>query len=490
MKYLLGVDFGGGASKATLLDTDGNFVCDSSVEYPTHYPKSGYAEQNPDDWYKATCENIKQILNKSGINASDITAVSLDAATHTAVLCDDEFNVLRPSVYWTDTRSVKEVEFLKQNYGEIIDKQVLHTPDTIWSLPELLWIKNNEPYVWKKTRRILFAKDYVRHCLTGDYATDFIEAEGSMLFDYNTLSWSKELLSILELTPDMMPKIVKPTDITGRVLKKAAYDTGLCEGTPVLCGTTDTVAEVFASGGIAPKKMTVKLATAGRICVITDKPYKNKNLINYSHFIDGLWYPGTATKSCAASMRWYRDTFGGNFTELDNEAKTIDAGCSGLMFHPYLNGELTPYADPDLCASFTGIRAGHTKAHFARAVMEGVAFSMLDCMTALNSIGIPCDSSAVIIGGGGKSALWRQIVADCLGITLVRKKYSDSSFGSCMLAGIAAGVFNDARDAFEKCNKTVDETYPNEENYNKYKKLFKRYKAIHDALAPVYGDEI
>ncbi len=489
MKYLLGIDFGGGASKATLLREDGVIAATHTTEYITAYPKVGYAEQNPDDWFSATAENISGVLKKSGILPDEICAVSLDAATHTAVITDENFNVIRPAIYWTDTRSTKEVAYLKENYSDIIDKQVLHKADTIWTLPELLWIKNNEPENWKKVRKILFAKDYVRHRLTGDYVTDYIEAEGSMMFDINKMEWSRELCGILGIDTDMMPEIVKPTDIVGKITAEAAKLTGLCEGTPVLCGTTDTVMEVFASGAVKKGDMTLKLATAGRICVVTDKPYPDINLINYSHIIDGHFYPGTATKSCAASYRWFRDTFGGDYAELDGLAKSVEIGSEGLVFHPYLNGELTPYANPKLCADFVGVRASHTKAHFTRAVLEGVAMSMLDCKTTLDSLKIAHNDSAVIIGGGGKSPLWRQMIADSLGIELIEMKYADSSFGSAMLAGVAAGVFENPQDAVKKCNEVISKTSPNAENTAKYKELFKKYKAIQKALEPIYNGE-
>ncbi|MBR3932698.1 MAG: xylulokinase [Clostridia bacterium] len=489
MKYLLGIDFGGGASKATLLCEDGTIFATANCEYKTFYPKPGYAEQNPADWIDATVTNIKTVLEKSGVDSKDICAISLDAATHTAVIMDENFSVIRNAIYWTDTRSVNEVNFLKENYSEIIEKQVLHKPDTIWTLPELMWIKNNEPENWSKVRKILFAKDYVRHFFTGDYVTDYIEAEGSMMFDINTMEWSKELCTILDIDTSLMPKIVKPTDIAGKIGKEAAKICGLCAGTPVLCGTTDTVMEVFASGAVNKGQMTLKLATAGRICVVTDKPYPDINLINYSHIIDGLFYPGTATKSCAASYRWYRDTFGGDYKELDNMAQTVEIGSEGLLFHPYLNGELTPYANPKLCGDFTGIRASHTKAHFTRAVLEGVAMSMLDCKIALEDLNIEHDSFAAIIGGGGKSPLWRQMVADALGITLVEMKYADSSFGSAMLAGVAIGIFENPQKAVEVCNKVISTTVPNDENTKKYLKLFKKYKAVQKALEPIYNGE-
>lgn len=402
---------------------------------------------------------------------------------------DENFNVIRSAIYWTDTRSTEEVSYLKENYSEIIERQVLHKADTIWSLPELLWIKNNEPENWSKVKKILFAKDYVRHQLTGDYVTDYIEAEGSMMFDINTMKWSKELCGILGIDTEMMPKIVKPTDIVGKITKQASELTGLAEGTPVLCGTTDTVMEVFASGAVSKGQMTLKLATAGRICVVTDKPYPDINLINYSHIIDGMFYPGTATKSCAASYRWFRDTFGEDYAELDRQAESVAIGADGLVFHPYLNGELTPYANPKLCADFVGVRASHTKAHFTRAVLEGVAMSMLDCKIALESLNIEHQDSAAIIGGGGKSPLWRQMVSDALGLKLAEMKYADSSFGSAMLAGIATGIFENAEKAIEICNEVVSETVPNSENTAKYKELFKKYKAIQKALEPIYNGE-
>ena len=489
MRYLLGIDFGGGASKATLLSENGDVCATGTTEYPTYYPQVGYAEQNPADWVKATCENIHGVLAESQVSPNEICAVSFDAATHTAVVMDEAFRVIRPAIYWTDTRSTDEVLFLKQHYSDLIEKQVLHKADTIWSLPELMWLRNHEPEHWARVKRIMFAKDYVRHCFTGDYVTDYIEAEGSMLFDINTMQWSGELCAVLGIEASMLPKIVKPTDIVGNITKKAADMTGLAEGTPVICGTTDTVMEVFAAGAVKKGDMTLKLATAGRICVVTEKPYPDTHLINYSHVVDGLFYPGTATKSCAASYRWFRDTFGGDYKQLDMLAQGVDIGCDGLVFHPYLNGELTPYANPSLCADFVGVRSSHTKAHFTRAVLEGVAMSMLDCKQVLERLQIPHEDCATIIGGGGESPLWRQMIADCLALKLTQMKYADSSFGSAMLAGVATGVFSSYEKALAICNKKVSETLPNPENTKQYRALFKKYKAIQTALEPIYNGE-
>lgn len=488
MKYLLGIDFGGGASKATLINTNGNIIADNTVEYPTLYPENGACEQNPKDWINALCENCKALLSKSGIDSGDILAVAIDSATHTSLVCDKNFKPLRNAIHWTDTRSRKQADKLREELGEEIFKKSFHKPDTIWTLPQLIWLKENEPDVFAETKYIFFEKDYVRYYITGVFCTDYIEAEGSMLFDCNNMIWDEELCKLAGITVDMLPPIVEPTDIIGKVTDEASKTTGLKADTPVICGTTDTVMEVFASGAVSKGDVTVKLATAGRICVITDKPYPDRHLVNYSHIADGLWYPGTATKSCAASYRWYRDTFGGEYKELDMGAAELPIGCDGLIFHPYLNGELTPYADPMLCGSFTGVRATHTKAHFTRAVLEGVAYSLLDSKLYLDCLNIPYNTVATAIGGGTKGKLWRQMIADALGIALKTTESSDSSFGSAMLAGIAVGVFKDAKDAVEKCVKEVDITYPNPENTEKYRKVFETYKKIHDVLAPIYSE--
>ena len=488
MKYLLGIDFGGGASKATLIDTNGKLIATAGAEYPTLYPCIGACEQEPSDWMRALKSNVTDIFQKSGIDKSDVLGVAIDSATHTAVLCDGDKNPLRPAIHWTDSRSRAEANYLKENFKDRIFELAYHAPDTIWTLPQLLWVKNNEPGVFDQIKHIFFEKDYIRYMLTDVFCTDYIEAEGSMLFDCNKLEWSDDLCAMAGISKEILPPIVAPTDIIGKVTQNGAELSGLMEGTPVICGSTDTVMEIFASGATKKGDMTLKLATAGRICVITDKPYPHKHLINYTHISKGLWYPGTATKSCAASYRWYRDTFGGDYKEMDKGAENIPIGCEGLIFHPYLNGELTPYGDPTLCADFTGIRATHTKAHFDRAVLEGVCYSLLDCYLAIEEIGMCHNASATVIGGGAKSPLWRQMLSDALGITLVTVENSDSSLGSAMLAGVALGVFCDPTDAVQKCVKICDTVTPNNENTKKYRKVFERYKKITNALASIYAE--
>ena len=486
MKYLLGIDFGGGSSKTTLINTEGNIVAENMVEYPTEYPQLGWCEQNPADWTHVLCQNLQALLQKSGICPSDILALAVDAATHTWVMCDEAFRPIRPAIFWTDSRSREQVARLKKEHEQRILDLSFHKPNTMWTLPQILWVQEHEPENFAKLRYILFEKDYIRYFLTGVYCTDYIEAQGSMLFDSNENQWSGELLQIAGIRKDMLPPVVKPTDIIGSVTKEAALRTGLAEGTPVICGTTDTVMEVFASGAVNPGDVTVKLATAGRFCVITEKPYPDSFLVNYAHVVEGLWYPGAGTKAAASSYRWYRDTFGGDYATLNEGAESIPVGSEGLRYHPYINGELTPYADPALCGSFIGIRTHHTKAHFTRSVLEGVSLSLLHSKKTLEALGLPIGKRATIIGGGAKGELWRQITADCLDMELIKTVSSDSSLGSAMLAGVAMGVFDSPQAAVKACIKVESVTKPIEENMKQYQSIFEEYVAVHDALAPIY----
>ena len=485
-KYVLGVDIGSGSVKLTLLSQAGIIAATAGCEYPTHYPRVGWCEQAPEDWCTAFKSALADILTEAKAKPEQIEALSFDAATHTAVLLDENKQVLRNAILWTDQRSKAEVQLLKETCLDTIMEQAMNAPTTVWTLPQFLWLKKHEPEVWGKIRYILFAKDYLRFRMTGTMETDTIDAAGSMFFDVKNQCWSEELCKVCDIRMQWLPKLCAPTDLVGTVEGERAAEFGLAPGTKVLVGTTDTVMEVFAAGNVAPGHATVKLATAGRICIVTDKPLDSKFIFNYRHVVPGLWYPGTATASCAASYRWYRDTIGREpFAELNIPAEKIAPGCEGLMFHPYLNGELTPYNDPDLRGSYTGISAGHTTAHFTRATLEGVAMSLKDCLQTLEQLGVEM-KRVRIIGGGAKGMLWRQIVADVLGLEMQKVKVDDSSFGTAMLTAVGIGWFDSFAEAAEKCVQIDSVSVPNPENQALYEKLFVKYKAIHDALAPIY----
>ncbi|MCX7027378.1 MAG: FGGY family carbohydrate kinase [Spirochaetes bacterium] len=498
--YLLGIDFGGGGAKATLLRGDGHIAATAVREYPTYHPREGWAEQNPDEVYAAFKILCREILQRSAIAPDAIAAICLDAATHTGVLLDASGGLVRDSIYWTDRRSVEESAHLSETMGAKIMELCLNATSPIWTLPQLIWLRNHEPKVHARIKRILFMKDYIRLRLTGEFVTDRIDAMGSLLMDERGGIWSEELCGFAGLDTSMLPRLADPQDIVGKVRTEAAAETGLAVGTPVLAGAPDTVMEVYASGAIAPGQATVKLATAGRICAVTNRGIPHPMLVNYRHLAPGLWYPGTATKSCAASYRWYRDVLcegemdraeaagSDAYGIMDDEAASVPPGSDGLFFHPYLQGEMTPYLDDSLRGSFIGLSSFHGKAHFTRAVLEGVAFSLYDCMGVLRKLGVE-PKRAIAIGGGASSPLWLGILADVLGIELDKNENDDSSsLGSAMLAGVAMGVFDTLADSVKKCVCVKETVVPDKERHAIYLERFAIYKKIHDALAPVYAE--
>jgi len=488
-QYVLGVDIGSGSVKLTLLSQSGTIAGTAGCEYPTHYPQVGWCEQDPEDWCRAFRTALAQLKQATGVTAAQIRALAPDAATHTAVLLGEDHRPLRNAILWTDQRCREQVQRLRESHGDLIRTRCLNTPTTVWTLPQLMWLREHEPDIWTKTKHLLFAKDYLRYRLTGIMETDIIDAAGSMFYDVMEQCWSRELCQIGGIDMGWLPALRQPSDEAGTVTRAAAEEFGLAPDTRVLVGTTDTVMEVLAAGSVAPGHTTVKLATAGRICVITDSRLDSPFIFNYRHVVPGLWYPGTGTASCANSYRWYRDTLGrAEYEALNEPAERIPAGCDGLMFHPYLNGELTPYNDPELRGSYTGISASHTTAHFTRATLEGVAMSLKDCMHTLQELGVTM-GRVRIIGGGAKGKLWRQIVADVLGLTMEKVKVDDSSFGSAMLAAVGLGWYRDYAEAAERCIQVESVSVPDPEKQRVYEKLFARYKRIHDALAPIYRGE-
>ena len=304
VRMTLGVDLGGSSSKATLLDENGIVIATSTREYPSYSPFPGWLEQDADELFDAVIHNIREIISRSGVDSRNIIALAIDAATHMAVLCDENARPLRRFIHWSDARCGEQAARLKADYGDLLKRYSVNSVSAAWTLPQLLWLKENEPEILARTKRIYFAKDYIRSRFTGDFCTDYIEAMGSMLSDDRTAEWVPELCALVGLDPSVLPEVKKPTDIAGRIDGVLAELTGLREGTPVLVGTTDTVMEVYASGAIEIGCATVKLATAGRICPITGSPIPSHQFFNYKHIIPGLWYPGTGTRSCAASYKW------------------------------------------------------------------------------------------------------------------------------------------------------------------------------------------
>jgi xylulokinase len=496
---LLGVDFGTGGCKITVINYKGDILAESSAEYPTSHPSSVYSEQDPSDWFRSLIGCFKKIKELNNIDLKKIEALALDASTHNAVLLDSRMAVIRPTIMWTDQRSLKEVEYLEKGWGSDIFRITYQKVAPTWTLPQLLWIKNNEPENYLKISRIMFVKDYVRYLLTGTWETDYIDAQGTLFYDMEKRQWSEELCNLISLPVKVLPLLCSPTDVTGNVTSEAAKITGLSEGIPVICGTSDSAVEDYGSGAINPGQCILKLATAGNVNIMTDKPCPNPHTLTYSHVVPGMWYTVAATNTAASAMRWFRDNFcleevnesnrtGMNaYQIMEQFTHSIGPGSDGLIFHPYLLGERAPYWDPNLRASFTGASMSHKKGHFIKAVMEGVAFSLKDCLRIIENLNLEV-TELIIIGGGSKSNTWSQIVCDIFGKKVTRPMVTDASYGSALLAGAGTGVFKDVRDAVSRCVKADRIFTPDMNNHLKYNDIFRLYLEMHDRMESIYRD--
>lgn len=493
-QILLGIDLGTGGCKITAINTEGSVMAEASADYPTLHPQPLHSEQNPNDWYRAVIDCIHAIRNK--IDFNNILALSIDASTHNAVLLDKDLKVIRPTIMWTDQRSVKEVNLLEQKAGNEIFGIGYQKVTPTWTLPQLLWIKNNEPENFSRIYRVFFVKDYIRFLLTGCWQTDYIDAQGSLLFDVKKQIWSQELCRLVGLQMDVLPPISIPTDIVGTISRSASLETGLQEGTPVVCGTSDVSAEDYGAGALNPGQCIIKLATAGNLNVMTANPVPHEKTLTYSHVVPGLWYTAIATNTAASSMRWFRDTFltadrsqnsspGSIYQLMEKEAGKIPAGAEGIIFHPYLMGERAPHWSSSLRAGFMGVTMAHRRGHFIRSIMEGVAFSLKDCCCLAEEIGLNI-SELILIGGGAKSKLWAQILCDVFGKKITRPKVTDASFGTALIAGVGIGVFKDFSDAANRCIQKADTLLPNDSNHQYYEKQFKYYQEITAMLKKLY----
>jgi xylulokinase len=494
---LMGIDLGAGSLKVTIIGSDGRSRGSASSEVRTDMPHPGWSEQDPEDWYRGLCDSVPRALSAAALEARDIAAVSFSAGAHTPVLLDSNDAVIRPAILWSDQRSGGESKALSEQAGDLIHRTSLNAPNPTWTLPQLKWLQRHEPRAVDRTRRLMVAKDYLRFRLTGLWHTDRVDAVGTMLADAAAAAWSDDICALIGWNVATLPPIVEPTTVVGEVSGKGAADSGLAAGTAVVAGTMDTAAECYGAGAVDAGQSVIKLATAGTVSVVTDELVAHSEVIDYPHVVPGLAYAITGTNSCASAHRWLRDRFflsaggregacdgAGAFEEMDRLAATVPAGSDGMLFHPYLQGERSPYWDEHLRADFIGITMRHTAAHFVRALYEGIAFSLLDCMGSLKRQGL-APSAVRLIGGGAGSARWRRIVCDVMGMPIDVPENGDASFGAALIAGVGVGVFSDERDAVRSCVRLAGHEEPDPSNHALYGELFSIYKDSQAALAGI-----
>lgn len=503
---LIGIDVGSSSCKVTALDRDGRVLASAEKDYVTRYPRRGWAEVNPEDWYFSACEATHACVARGNLDPGDVEAIAVAGPAHNVALLDGADKVLHPTLHWSDVRSFKEAQELEDRNGSLIRTQTLQQPHPSWTLAQLMWVRRHEPEAASRLRRFCVTKDYVRYRLTGVYSTDLYDAIGTQLFDVGQERWSEELLSIVGLTPDAAPRVEPPTSLNGSLTARGARDLGLKEGTPVAVGSGDSAVEAAAAGAVTAGDVVVKLGTSANINAVSESPIAEIGAMNYPHVTGEGWLAISATNAGTATMKWFRDTFC-QYEQSEAVRRSVDVfelihqlsakapgGSDGLLFHPYLNGERSPYWDPNIRGQFSGIGMQHGRHHFARSILEGVAYSLRDCMDAVSARASL--NRFWLLGGGARSALWRRIVVDVLGVSCVLPRIEGASAGSALLAGIAAGVFPDWRTASDALNRGASREDPDPAASVLYDRYFAAYKTavpsvkyVNDALNRVVDIE-
>lgn len=489
-QVVIASDLGSGGCKTIIASADGRMLAAAQQEYATAYPRAGWAEQNPDDWYAAFCATARAVLHTSGIEPARVAGVGIVGVTHNTVLLDQHDRPLCPSIILFDNRSVPQVRAVKARWADRIRAETLNDITPVWSWPQLLWLRENASDAWRQTRRLLFQKDYVRHRLAPAHVTDTIDAGGSLLFDPIREQWIADFCADLQLDPAWLPQVMRPTDVVSAVSQRGAADTGLLPGTPVIAGTTDTVAEVLGSGALRAGAACVKLASVGRIAVVSPVPVDQPNVLNYRHVISDLWYPGTASKFAASAFRWLRDILwqdardGAAYRQMDQAAAQAPPGSDGLLFHPHLMGEWAPHWNEKLRGSFLGLTMRHTRGHLTRAVLEGVAFGLKDALQSLEQAGVQA-ADIRLIGQGANSPLWAQIVTNVLDRPLAIPEQADAAYGSALITAMGTGLLPASIEALDAVIRVRAQVEPNCEVVKAYAALFDIYRDADRALKSV-----
>jgi xylulokinase len=491
--YFLGIDMSTTATKALLIDQRGQVLGVASREYPSQAPRPLWSEQDPALWWNATLESVRALISESRVEPSAIQCIGLTGQMHGLVSLNEEGQVLRPAILWNDQRTGAQCQEIRQRLGksrliEITGNDAL----TGFTAPKILWVQQNEPEVWKNTRHILLPKDYLRYRLTGELATDRSDGSGTLLFDLRRRDWSAEMLAALEIPLEYLPQTYEGTDIVSFLAPEVASQLNLPAGIPLVGGAGDQAASAVGSGAVREGVVSLSLGTSGVIFAATDAPVfePDGRLHAFCHAVPGMWHLMGVTLSAGGSLRWLRDTVSATagFEELVAPAGDITPGSEGLLFLPYLTGERTPHADPLARGAFVGLTVRHTLSHMTRAVLEGVAFGVRDSLELIESAGLGEIKQVRITGGGASNPIWRQILADVLGVELVTLRYNQgSAYGAALLAATGAGAFPDVGTACDQLVKITGSTTPSAAQAA-YREIYPIYRGLYPALKNAFNE--
>src|SRR6185437_7146315 len=485
----LGIDVGTGGTRAILIDRSGKVIASSSAEHaPIHSEHIGWAEQDPNDWWRAAGEAITGAMALSELAGSEIEAVGLTGQMHGCVMLDANGEVLRPALIWCDQRTQPQCDWLTEKIGfERLIELTANPALPNFTLTKLLWVRDHQPEIFARIAHVLCPKDYVRYCLTGEFAMDMQEASGTLLLDVANRRWSAEVAEAAGIPLQWLPRLFEGPEICARISETGAGATGLTASTPVAAGAGDQGAGAVGMGILAPGSVSATIGTSGVVFAATDAPTKDRlgRLHSFGHAAPGRWHVMGVTNGAGLSLRYFRDTFAPDlsYDQLSALAAQAPAGSDGLLWAPYLFGERTPHLDPNARAAFAGITASTTRAHYIRAVLEGVAMSLEDTFTLFRELGIPVEK--IRLGGGGaRGPLWQQIQADVYNHSVeILEAEEGGAFGAALLAGTGVGAWPTVAAACEATIRPAATIAPKNADtmaaaYARFRKLYPALKSI------------
>ncbi|MBU4509623.1 xylulokinase, partial [bacterium] len=457
MNYLLGLDIGTSGAKALLISVEGKIISSKTTSYPLKTLHPGWAEQSPYDWWEATVNAIREIVSNDYIDANQIKGISLSGQMHSSVFLNKKMKVIRPAILWSDTRTSKQCKEIYTKAGGL--DQLIHYVSNPalegFTAPKILWLKENEPENYKNVKYILLPKDYIRYRLTGELFTEVSDAAGTLLFDVIKKRWSPGLLKKLEIDPDLLPPVLNSFDPAGKITKNVAEQTGLKFKTPVVAGGADNACGAVGSGIIQEGRVMVSIGSSGVVLAQTDDPQADQEgrIHLFNHACPDSWYMMGVMLSAGISYEWLKKKLFNNrlsCAKLDQLAEEIEPGSEGLIFLPYLYGERTPHANANARGVYFGISGKHDQRHFTRSVLEGVTFALKDSLELIKDKGVKIKEIRAI-GGGAKSRVWQQILADILGeeINLLNVE-EGPAFGAALIAGVGVGVYGSFAEAVNR----------------------------------------
>lgn len=494
MSYLLGLDVSTTATKALLIDEKGKVVAVAATEYNFETPQPLWSEQDPALWWDGAVRSIRAVIRAAGINAAQIAAVGLTGQMHGLVLLDATGTVLRPAILWNDQRTASQCDEIRTRLGRANLIQLTGNDAlTGFTAPKILWVRQYEPAIYQRIRHLLLPKDYLRYRLSGTLAMDKADSAGTLLFDLHKRDWSTEVLASLEIPTAWLPPTFEGPQITGLISADAAQATGLQKGTPIMAGGGDQAAQAVGVGAVQAGIVALTLGTSGVVFGTVDQPVFDQagRLHAFCHAVPHRWHLMGVMLSAAGSLRWYRDTLapGATYDALLAPAAIIPAGCEGLLFLPYLTGERTPHPDPLARGAFVGLTVRHTLPHMTRAVLEGVGFGLRDSFELMKQIGLSPIQQVRISGGGARSGLWRQILADLLETELVTVNTDEgAAYGAALLAGVGIGVWSDVDAACAHVLQITGTTKPDAARAAHYNGVYEQYQQLYPALRASFAN--